>query len=108
VQFEIAEDVVIQGLVVISRQTPAVGSITKVRPYRSWPPFWTVHRLFPGQLGFTISETRSVNGDVIWLSGPLLRVNQPPPRPMITWHHEGEMFDAVVLDQSPISPIHTR
>ncbi len=100
VQFEVAQDVVIQGVVVISRGTPAEGSVTDAKAYRSYKRFWTLHHSFPGQLGFTISRTRSVAGDDIRLWGPLLHVNQPPHGPMFSWHHEGETFDAVVLPHS--------
>jgi len=97
VQFTVAHDVVIHGLVVISRGTPALGSVTTAKAYPGHHPFWSTDRVSPGQLGFTISETKSVNGDLVRLSGPLL-VNQPPHRrPLVTWHHEGEIFDAIVL-----------
>jgi len=96
-QFEVTQDVVIHGHVVISRGTQALGSVTNAKAYDQHRPFWTLNHSHRGQLGFTISETKSVYGDVVRLSGPLTRVSQVPPRPLISWHHEGETFEAVVL-----------
>ena len=97
VKFEVAEDVAIRGLVVIARGTPAVGSVEWAKAYRNSPPVWTWYsRTARGQLAFRISETRSVNGEAIQLSGPIVSVNQPPGRSLVRWHHTGEVFDAVV------------
>jgi hypothetical protein len=91
VQFEVADDVAIGGLVAIARGTPAVGSVGWARAYRNSPPFWSWNsRSAAGQLGFTISKTTSVNGEAIQLLGPVVRSNQPPGRLLVS-------FDAVVL-----------
>jgi len=95
-QFEVSRDVVIDGVVVISHGTQAVGSVTNAKAYDSHRPFWTVNHSHRAQLGFTIFETKSINGSVVRLSGPLTHVNQLPPRPLISWHHAGETFEAVV------------
>jgi hypothetical protein len=98
VRFEVFEDVVVRNLVVISRRTPVVGSITTAKAHRSlsshWP-WWT--RSSPGKLAFTIVETRSVDGRIIRLSGPIVDRNPSTINPEIPWHHEGEVFDAIVL-----------
>jgi hypothetical protein len=108
VLFEVSEDVVINGVVLISRGTPALGSIINARGYRSSPSaYWTLKQLSRGQLAFTISETRSVTGDVVRLSGPLAVFNKPAPRPMMSWHHRGELFDAVVLAEPVAWAPHT-
>ncbi len=96
VQFEVAHDVVMEGLVVISRGTPAVGSVTNVKAYPGHQPWWSNRQVSPGRLGFTISATRDVDGNIIRLSGPLRR-DQTPRRLLISWYYEGEMFDAIVL-----------
>jgi hypothetical protein len=98
VQFEVADDVAIGGLVAIARGTPAVGSVEWAKAYRNSPPVWTWwSRTARGQLAFRISETTSVNGEAIQLAGPIVSVNQPPGRSLVRWHHRGEVFDAVVL-----------
>jgi len=98
VRFEVSEDVVVKNLVVISRHTPVVGSITRAKAYRSsssqWP-WWTRPSL--GKLVFTITETRSVDGRIIRLLGPIVGGNQPKKDPSLRWHHEGEVFDAIVV-----------
>jgi len=99
VRFEVAQDVVLGNVVVISRRTPALGSIVNAKAYRqvSWQwPWWT--HATAGKLVFSITETRTVNGTVIHLSGPIEGANpsaMKPPR--IRWHHEGELFDSIVL-----------
>jgi hypothetical protein len=98
VRFEVFEDVVVKNLVVISRHTPVVGSITTAKEYRSlssrWP-WWTRPSL--GKLVFTITETRSVDGRIIRLLGPIVGGNQSKKDPRLRWHHEGEVFDAIVV-----------
>ena len=98
VRLEISEDVVVKNLVVIARHTPVVGSITTAKAYRSSSPdfpWWT--RPSPGKLVFTITQTRSVDGTVIRLLGPIVGGNQPKKDPSLRWHHEGEVFDAIVV-----------
>jgi hypothetical protein len=98
VRFEVFEDVVVKNLVVISRHTPVVGSITTAKEYRSlssrWP-WWPRPSL--GKLVFTITETRSVDGRIIRLLGPIVGGNQSKKDPRLRWHHEGEVFDAIVV-----------
>ena len=101
VRLEVSEDVVVKNLVVISRHTPVVGSITTAKAYRSlsshWP-WWT--RPSRGKLVFTITETRAVDGRIIRLLGPIVGGNQPKKDPSLRWHHEGEVFDAIVVASS--------
>jgi hypothetical protein len=99
VRFEVARDVVNQGVVLISRRTPVVGSITRARAHRVSVPFWSLRLSSPGQLMFAIAETKSVNGDVVRLNGPIMGANQPHIHPLMTWHHKGEEFDAVVVPE---------
>jgi hypothetical protein len=102
VRFEVAQDVVLGNVVVISRRTPALGSIVNAKAYRevSWQWPWWTHST-AGKLVFSITETRTVNGTVTHLSGPIEGANpsaMKPPR--IRWHHEGELFDSIVLSSS--------
>jgi hypothetical protein len=105
VRFEVAQDVVLGNIVVISRRTPALGSIVKAKAYRKSPwqwPWWT--DATPGRIVFDIAETRTVNGTAIHLSGPIEGANpsaMKPPR--IRWYHEGELFDAIVLSGRAIN-----
>jgi hypothetical protein len=96
VRFEVSEDVVVKNLVVISRHTPVVGSITTAKAYRSSSSDWSWPRPSRGKLVFTVTQTRSVDGRVIRLLGPIVGGNQPKD-PSIRWHHEGEVFDAIVV-----------
>jgi hypothetical protein len=105
VQLEVANDVVIQNSVVISRGTPVVGWITRADAYNFKPPYWSFKLSSRGRLVFTISETRSVNGDLIRLSGPVVGTNPPRIEPMFRWQHSGEVFDAVVLGDPAASTI---
>jgi len=96
VRFEVFEDVVVKNLVVISRHTPVVGSIGNAKAYRSSTRSWWPLSS-PGKLVFTITETRSVDGRVIRLVGPIVGSNQSKDDSSIRWHHEGEVFDAIVV-----------
>jgi len=58
-------------------------------------PWWTRPSL--GKLVFTITETRSVDGRIIRLLGPIVGGNQSKKDPRLRWHHEGEVFDAIVV-----------
>lgn len=102
VRFEVAEDVALEGIVVIRRGTPAVGTVVEARAYRlsRWPLLWW-DGPSPGRLVFTVSETVSVDGDPIRLRGPLEPINRPMPAPLLRWHHEGELFDTQVDGSSP-------
>ena len=96
VRFEVFQDVLLNGTVVISRRTPAIGSIIWAKAYRPSAPFWSLRLVSRGQLFFTISETTFVNGEAVRLEGPIVGPNKQRPRPLIIWHHDGEVFDAVV------------
>ena len=99
VHFEVFEDVVAGDRVVISRRTPVLGSITNAKAYRSFSwhwPWWT--RSPAGRLMFTITQTRSVDGRVVQLSGPVLPGNETSIHSRIRWYHEGEVFDAIVAN----------
>jgi len=108
VKLEVFEDVVVQNSVVISRGTPVVGRIDVARAYRFKPPYWSMKYSVRGRLAFTISETRSVNGDVIRLSGPVVKTNSPHMEPSAPWHHEGALFDAVVQGEPAASTLENR
>jgi len=97
VRFEVSEDVVIKNLVVISRHTPVVGSITTAKSYRSSSSDWSWPRTSRGKLVFTVTQTRSVDGRVVRLLGPIVGGNPSKKDPSLRWHHEGEVFDAIVV-----------
>jgi hypothetical protein len=105
VKLEVANDVVIENSVVIPRGTPVVGWITRAQAYSFKPPYWSFKPSSRGRLAFTISETRSVNGDLIRLSGPVVGTNPPHIEPMFRWQHNGEVFDAVVLGEPAVSTV---
>jgi hypothetical protein len=94
VRFEVFEDVIVNNLVVISRHTPVVGSIGNAKAYKSSTWLWP--HSSRGKLVVTITETRSVDGKVIRLVGPIVGSNESKDDSSIRWHHEGEVFDAIV------------
>jgi len=97
VRFEVDEDVVVKNLVVIARHTPVVGSITTAKTYRSSSSDWSWPRSSRGKLVFTVTQTRSVDGRVVRLLGPIVGGNPSKKDPSLRWHHEGEVFDAIVV-----------
>jgi hypothetical protein len=95
VRLDIFEDVVAHGVVVISRGTPVWGSIMRARAYNNSATWWGSPSR--GRLTFAISQTTSVNGAVVRLNGPFVRVNESGRTPLMRWHHTGETFDAIVV-----------
>jgi len=103
VNLEVAEDLLVDGVVAISRGTFVTGTITEASPLRlpTWSWLWWP-RPRPGRLTFTIEATRSVDSQTIRLRSS--RVKQGTAgiavgtrRPtLMRWAHEGIRFNAFV------------
>ena len=105
VRFGIADDVIVDGVVVIRRGTLATGTILEASPVRlargGW--FWR-HRPRAGRLVFTVNETTSVDGQTIRLRPPAptqggIHERGPAagrPPALLNWAHEGARFDVRV------------
>lgn len=106
VHFQVADDVLVDGRVVIKRGTAATGTIAEAFHFRmargGW--LWWWRRPRPGRLIFTVDTTTSVDGQTIRLRSPSPvgggipergRLAEPRP-PLIRWAHEGARFEARV------------
>jgi len=101
VRFVVAQDVVVNTLVVIRRGTPASGTVVEATAYyiRRW--LWWNH-VHPGRLTFDVTATTAVDGEPI-----RLRLASGAGRgatPVIRWEHEGALFDAEVEGDYFIPP----
>ena len=112
VLFVVAEDVIVGGVLVIKRGTPARGTIVECAPYRLSSGWIWGPRSKRGHLIFTIDTTTAVDGHTVRLRGPIPH-GVPPEREstdrqipaLVQWAHEGAMFDARVVDQVSVQRV---
>lgn len=101
VRFNVADDLIVDGVVVITRGTLATGRIVDAAPTKFTRGGWLRRsRLRAGRLVFAVSETTSVDGQAIRLRAPdglrergLITGGRPP---LLKWAHEGARFDVRV------------
>jgi len=93
VRLVVDRDVVVNGFVVIRRDTPVRGTVVEATRHsvRRW--LWW-NRVHPGRLTFAVIDTAAVNGAAIRLR--LVSGGERSVTPLIRWEHEGELFDAKV------------
>jgi hypothetical protein len=91
----VTRDVIVDGLVVIARRTPAEGAIVAARR-ASWGFIW--HR---AKLQFTYIQTTSVDGQLIRLRAQSLdnrvNVNRSDYHHGLQWATEGDPLEAYVV-----------
>ena len=106
IRFAIAQDLRIDGMVVLKRGTPVTGIVLEVTPYRLGRRWIWWQRARAGRLIFAFTDTHAVDGQRIRLRPLPIKqaatgqesgiVVGRTPRALLRWAHEGERFQAFV------------
>ena len=101
VRLAVDRDVVVNGFVVIRRDTPVRGTVVEATRHSVQRWLWWNH-VHPGRLTFAVIDTAAVNGATIRLR--LVSGRGRSVTPLIRWEHEGELFDARVEGDYLVPP----